>query len=210
MRIIQVAVATFFLVLTACSTLPGKLQTAEGESLALFVQTDSQYQINLGKQARWGGVIADVTNLKDQTMLEIVYFPLANSGRPKVKNETEGRFRAFYDGFLDPMVYKKGKSVTVLGRLQEKVTGTIGEHEYQYPVLAVTYAHLWKEIQQVDARWDEFVKRTEAQTVPPKVIANSNILRVVDEAHRLHGEGTGHLRQRTQGTKGALHNRLST
>jgi len=152
MRIIQVAVATFFLVLTACSTLPGKLQTAEGESLALFVQTDSQYQINLGKQARWGGVIADVTNLKDQTMLEIVYFPLANSGRPKVKNETEGRFRAFYDGFLDPMVYKKGKSVTVLGRLQEKVTGTIGEHEYQYPVLAVTYAHLWKEIQQVDVR----------------------------------------------------------
>ncbi|WP_448547805.1 Slp family lipoprotein [Thalassotalea fusca] len=152
MRIIQIAVVAILVGLTACSTLPDKLQTVEGETLALYAQTDSQYHKNLGKQARWGGVIADVTNLKDKTMLEIVYFPLASSGRPKVKNETEGRFRAYFNGFLDPMVYKKGKSVTVLGRVQEKVSGTIGEHEYQYPVLASTYVHLWKEIQQVDVR----------------------------------------------------------
>ena len=152
MNFIRLAASVFAITLTACTTLPDKLQTAEGEQLAPFTQLENEYKINLSKRARWGGVIAEVNNLKDKTMLEIVYFPQNSSGRPKIKDQTDWRFRAYVDGFLDPMVFKKGKSVTVLGKLAEKESGKIGEHEYLYPVIQSAYAYLWKDVQKVDVR----------------------------------------------------------
>ena len=152
MRFFRFAMIVMAFSLTACTTLPDKLQTAEGESLVPYIQPENQYQINQGKQARWGGIIADVKNFKNETLLEVVYFPLNASGRPKVKDKTDGRFRAYIEGFLDPMVYKKGKSITVLGKLANRESGSIGEHEYLYPVIKSDYVHLWKDIQRVDVR----------------------------------------------------------
>lgn len=141
---------TVVLIATGCVQIPKKLQVNESTVLTNF--TDVKGKIETGQQARWGGVIANVTNNKDNTMIEVVHFDLKSSARPNVKDETKGRFRIYYQGLLDPVIYKKGRSITAVGTVNGVESGKIGEHEYQYPVLNASYVHLWKEVKQVDVR----------------------------------------------------------
>lgn len=137
---------------TGCVHVPDKLQISEGAVLTNFTDVKGNGEATVGQQARWGGVIADIKNYKDNTMIEVVHFDLKSSARPNVQDETKGRFRVYYQGLLDPMVYKKGRSITAVGTVKGEESGKIGEHEYQYPVLNANYVHLWKEIKQVDVR----------------------------------------------------------
>ncbi|XQW83778.1 Slp family lipoprotein [Thalassotalea piscium] len=137
-------------ILSACSNIPDKLQVAETTRLVPFESVKAETTANIGSSARWGGVIAKVTNNADNSMLEIVNFPLTTSARPKQKDETLGRFRVYFSGLLDPLIYKEGRSITALGTISAPEKGKIGEHEYLYPVLKAGYVHLWKNIQQVD------------------------------------------------------------
>jgi len=134
------------IMLCACSSIPEKLQLPETTNLvALSVQQDHQ-----GEIGRWGGVIADVKNNADNTMIEVVSFKLTSSTRPKPSTETQGRFRLYYDGLLDPVIYQKGSSITAVGTVQGAEEGKIGEHQYKFPVLKASHVHLWKKIQRID------------------------------------------------------------
>jgi len=138
--------------LSACSSIPDNLKVADGTPLVAFADAHVQKTSAVGETARWGGIIAKVDNLPDQTRLEIVVFPLQSSAKPKQSDESLGRFRAYAKGLLDPMIYKVGKSVTVVGQIAPNEAGKIGEHEYSYPVLAASAVHLWKNKERFNMR----------------------------------------------------------
>lgn len=94
-------------------------------------------------QVRWGGTIAAVENRQSDTQVEIVNRKLQSNGRPKQEDDSEGRFKATISGFLDPVVYEKGRSLTVVGRVRGEVSGKIGEYPYRYPLVEVTDYYLW-------------------------------------------------------------------
>lgn len=134
------------IMLCACSSIPEKLQVPETTNLVAF----SAQQDHQGEVARWGGVIADVKNNADNTMIEVVNFTLTSSTRPKPSTETQGRFRLYFDGLLDPVIYQKGLSLTAVGVVQEAEEGKIGDHQYKFPVLNANHVHLWKKTQRID------------------------------------------------------------
>ncbi|MFT5757309.1 MAG: outer membrane lipoprotein [Alteromonadaceae bacterium] len=134
------------ILLCACSSIPKKLQLPEVTNLAAL----SAQQSNKGEYARWGGVIADVKNNADNTMIEVVSFTLTSSTRPKPSTETQGRFRLYYAGLLDPVIYQKGRSITAIGTVKSAEEGKIGDHQYKFPVLKASHVHLWKNIQRID------------------------------------------------------------
>jgi outer membrane lipoprotein len=136
--------------LGGCSSIPALLQMPENTVLTNFVNVRENADSEQGKSARWGGIIAKVTNNADNTMVEVVHFPLKASARPKQGNETQGRFRVYFSGLLDPMIFKEGKSITAIGSVSISEQGKIGEHKYTYPILKASYIHLWKEIEKVD------------------------------------------------------------
>jgi outer membrane lipoprotein len=103
-----------------------------------------------GTAARWGGVIASVENTPEQSIMEIVHYPLKANGRPNLRQASIGRFKAVVDGFIDPMVFKKDRVVSVLGSLAEPMQGMVGEQAYTYPSLQVSGYHLWEDVQDVD------------------------------------------------------------
>jgi outer membrane lipoprotein len=138
------------LFMSGCTSVPEALQVSEETVLTNFSVVRDNTNSEQGKLARWGGVIAKVTNNTNNSMLEVVYFPLKSSGRPKQSDQTQGRFRVYFKGLLDPMIYKEGRSITALGSVAVSEEGKIGEHEYKYPVLKSSYIHLWKDIQKVD------------------------------------------------------------
>jgi outer membrane lipoprotein len=138
------------MVLSACSTIPEKLQLDESTNIVAFTEMKNKVGTSIGQTARWGGIIAKVENQAKRTMVEVVSFELSSSAKPQQKNETAGRFRLYFSGLLDPIIYKEGKSITAVGTISPLEEGKIGEHEYQFPVLNATNVHLWKNIQQVD------------------------------------------------------------
>jgi outer membrane lipoprotein len=127
-----------------CSSTPGSLQVEEQENLVSYLDVMGNTTTSQGKVALWGGVIAGVTNQADGSVIEITQLPLRNNTRPRVGEQSEGRFRVFVSGFVDPMVYGVGRSISVLGQVGVMQTAMIGEQEYQFATLHADQVHLWK------------------------------------------------------------------
>lgn len=145
--------AVLSLILSACSsTIPEQLRIADEQALVSYADVKLDPTAKQAATARWGGVIAKVENQKEYTVLEVVNLELAYSAKPIAANESQGRFKVFYKGLLDPVIYQKGKSVTAVGVIAEPESGKIGELEYQFPVLMATGIYLWKDTPQVNVR----------------------------------------------------------
>ena len=96
-----------------------------------------------GQQARWGGIIVEVSNLAEQTRIEIVARNLIGYGRPEHSDQSDGRFIAIIDGFVDPEVLSPKREITVRGNVVELIKGRIGDFEYTYPGIDVEHYQLW-------------------------------------------------------------------
>ena len=100
----------------------------------------------IGKTVRWGGIIAKVDNHQTETWIEIVDKTLQWDGAPEDSDKSQGRFIARITGFVDPMIYEKGRRLTVYGELEQAVVHRIGDFTYLFPVVRVQESHLWAEV----------------------------------------------------------------
>lgn len=128
--------------LSACSTVPETVGFEQQNTS--FVRVAQAPEAFVGNQVRWGGVVARVENLEQDTLVEIVNLPLDSRARPLGNANTAGRFIARVQGFLDPMIYKQGKEITVVGILNDPMPGQIGQHRVDFPVVDSTGHHLWE------------------------------------------------------------------
>jgi outer membrane lipoprotein len=97
-----------------------------------------------GKYVMLGGAVAGVVNETDGSQLEVVQSPLGSDEIPEeVSHSSGGRFLATTPRFLDPLVYKTGRRVTVVGQVQGKKVQPIGQVEYVYPVISIREIHVW-------------------------------------------------------------------
>lgn len=95
-------------------------------------------------EVRWGGVITKVENKTSQTWIELVRYKLSDNGKPRSNGKSDGRFIASFEGFIDPVVYKVGRPLTVVGSIEGKTERPIGEYDYLFPIVAVEGSYLWK------------------------------------------------------------------
>lgn len=138
------------LALAGCSTVPDSVQVPESVNLVSYQQVAGSPDTNKDRIARWGGVVAHIENHTDSTLLEVVHFPLRSYGRPILHDESIGRFRVYVDGFLDPMVFEKGRMMTFAGQVIGTEEGVVGEHQYVFPTLHADGYHLWKDYDRVE------------------------------------------------------------
>lgn len=98
----------------------------------------------VGSEVRWGGVITRVENKASATWIEVVSRELRKDGEPKLDGRSDGRFIASFSRFADPVVYKEGYLLTVVGTIEGQVIRPIGEYDYTFPMVLVTGSYLWK------------------------------------------------------------------
>lgn len=146
--------------LAACANVPDSIEFEEANRVqfAQVAQSPANYA---GEEVRWGGVIARVENLEKDTLIEVVNLPLDRQARPVKDSQTGGRFIARVPGFLDPMIYQKGKEITFVGMLGEPMPGKVGKHEINFPVVDTRSHYLWKErprreYVEVYSMWDPY------------------------------------------------------
>lgn len=145
--------------LSACSTTPETIDFDQQSSS--FNRVAQQPESYVGNQVRWGGIIARVENLEYDTLIEIVSLPLDSRARPIANQQTGGRYIARVQGFVEPLIYKQGKEITVVGVLSNPMPGHIGEHRVNFPVVDTSGHHLWEQRQSyqrvnVFSTWDPF------------------------------------------------------
>jgi len=114
-----------------------------------------------GKTVLWGGRIIQTTNKREGTLIEVLQLPLDPSDRPKKVDTSEGRFLVLCAGYLDAVIYREGREITVVGEINGIRRYPIGEAIYAYPFLKAKKVHLWEEKEKSIRVYHEF---------PPEVL----------------------------------------
>ncbi|MHB8845151.1 MAG: Slp family lipoprotein [Nitrospirota bacterium] len=103
-----------------------------------------------------GGVIVDSRLTATGSQIEALFVPVNSYGALRDTGQYEGRFLAVYPrskGLLDPLIYKKGREITLAGDFVGVRTAKIDELEYAYPVFEIRQIHLWEEYRQYPYAW---------------------------------------------------------
>lgn len=124
--------------LSGCASIPAPLAGDYPD-----FQPDQATERSIGGQVRWGGQIVDTRPQADQTCIEVLARTLDREHRPVSGDRHHGRFLACREGFKDPEIFKRGRELTIIGRITDFSEGTIGEFIYRYPVLDAEVIYLW-------------------------------------------------------------------
>ena len=130
------------LFLGACAGLPPAIKDIPVVDISY---SQASQNINSYKDAsvRWGGVIIEVENEPNFSLVQVLFHPLDSYGRPQLNKSSEGRYIIKSTDFLDPVVYAKDKEVTVAGILTGDIERTIGKRVVRLPLISATVIHLW-------------------------------------------------------------------
>ncbi|MDU8924491.1 Slp family lipoprotein [Pasteurellaceae bacterium LIM206] len=128
--------------LSACVTTPKGLEKNEF-TIQSMKQIEAEDYACKCKQIRLGGKVIAATALKTQTRVEVMSLPVASySAKPLMEADSDGRFVAYLNGFVDPADLKN-QYITVSGTLKGKEKGSIDQAEYDYPVIQVKAYKRW-------------------------------------------------------------------
>jgi outer membrane lipoprotein len=131
-------IATIALAVSACTTVPEQIQGEYPDIAPNFAQPGA-----IGANVRWGGVILKSQNREGRTCFEVLSRELDQYLRPALEDYSNGRFMACKAGFQDPLVFNKGREITVIGTIRNFRMRKVDEFNYRYPVLDVDTLVLW-------------------------------------------------------------------
>lgn len=97
-----------------------------------------------GKIVVVGGEVLKAKRLKAGTQIELLQLPLDKGERPILnRQQSQGRFLAIQEEFLDPATIVEGAKMTIVGEVSGAKTEHLDDVEYRYPVLIVKHLHTW-------------------------------------------------------------------
>ena len=141
-------ISAVLLALSACSpVLTRDLMNQRARDVP-FDQLREVPEAYKGKLFILGGLIVDTRLVEKGSQIEALAVPVDSLGYLQAMERSQGRFLALYPrskGLLDPVIYRKGREVTLAGEFVEARKGKIDEMEYVYPVFEIREIYLWEE-----------------------------------------------------------------
>lgn len=140
---------TLLLVLSACAPVLNRELMNRGLRDVPLSAVRADPDAYKGKLFILGGIIVDTKLTEKGTQIETFAVPVNSLGYLKNEARTnDGRFLAIYPrdrGFLEPLVFKRGRQITLAGEFLETRKVKIDELEYTYPVFEIKQIYLWDE-----------------------------------------------------------------
>ncbi len=91
-----------------------------------------------------GGQIVETVVREKETWVQVLQLPLGWQQQPDHTAASQGRFLVVYPRFVDPLIYEKGRKITVGGVVEGGRVITIGGRPYTVPSLLERETYLWK------------------------------------------------------------------
>ena len=135
----------FCLLLTALSSCAHVISSENRENaLSTVPLSDLRTHVDQYSEKTFifGGIIADTFNTDDGSELEVVQMPLDEWGYVTRHDISDGRFIVTARNHLDPIIFSKGREVTISGVLIGTRTQKLGKKDYVYPLFRAKEIHL--------------------------------------------------------------------
>ncbi|HIJ80162.1 MAG TPA: hypothetical protein HPP76_00470 [Desulfuromonadales bacterium] len=98
----------------------------------------------VGKLALTGGVIVGTRSSGDMLFLEVAQLELFANGVPDESSLSGGRFLAVSSELLDPVIYRPGRFVTIIGEIKGRKIQKLESVDYPYPLISVKEIRLFR------------------------------------------------------------------
>ena len=98
---------------------------------------------HVGEVVLLGGKIIETNVNSNYSEIAVLQLPLDGGDRPRIEDQSEGRFLIRSEELLDPAVYTEGTAITVVGEIIGSEARKVGEYNYIYPVLKPIEIKLW-------------------------------------------------------------------
>jgi outer membrane lipoprotein len=146
--IMVIGIASLVLMAVSCTSreyvIPEPLASQIDTSLT-FGELQASPTSHIGKVVALGGEVLHATRLRDGTSMEVLQVPLDGSEPRMAVQQSQGRFLAVQDEFLDPATLSGRPRVTIVGEVTGAKTQRLDDSQYTYPVLAVKHMKVWQE-----------------------------------------------------------------
>jgi outer membrane lipoprotein len=131
--------------LASCASMQEARDGSDSQTPTLtFLQVKAAPNSFRGQSVVFGGKVLTARRQKDGTRIEILQLPLDRSARPGYDlTQSQGRFLALQQEFLDPATLPPGTRVTVTGSVSGSVTLSLDEVDYTYPVIDIKHVQAW-------------------------------------------------------------------
>jgi outer membrane lipoprotein len=130
--------------LLSCAHVISKEYTEVAEKNIPFEELQKNTNAYLNKMFIFGGIIAETKITGTGSEIEVVQTPLNRMGGITDRDVSEGRFIIITTKYLDPLIYRSGREVTIAGILTGSRKILIGESEYISPVFDAKEIYLWR------------------------------------------------------------------
>lgn len=97
-----------------------------------------------GRNVLIGGVIAGTQSNGDVLQLEVAQLELFDNGVPDELSASAGRFLAVSGELLDPMFYRPGLLVTIVGEIKGQRIQKLEGADYRYPLISAKEIRLFR------------------------------------------------------------------
>ena len=131
-------------------------EVAPGVTFPMVRANPDAYQ---GDMVVWGGSIIKTERTSTGSSVYVLQTALGLQDKPEDIDTSAGRFIAVTDRQLDPLVYAKGRELTVAGTVagkktvNNKKTGT----GYTYPLVKADQLYIWKKSKPIPPDyWDSY------------------------------------------------------
>ena len=136
--------AILSLVLTGCTSALSNQVMQQVDEKILFQDLQKQPERYRGAVVVFGGQILETVVKESETRVQVLQLPLGAQQRPDNTASPQGRFIVIYKRFADPLVYEKGRKITVAGVVEGGEVIMLNDRPYNVPVLLERETHLWK------------------------------------------------------------------
>ena len=120
---------------------------AEALTDVSFPQLSRDVDTYRGQTVILGGHVIEVRNEAQQTVIVVLQTPLGSGQEPLPPDQSQGRFMLQHDGFLDPEVFAKGRTITAAGKVTGVIREAIDHEAYDYLSLESREIYLWERIE---------------------------------------------------------------
>jgi outer membrane lipoprotein len=141
----KVAFAVILLfILSGCTSVLSTSVTQEADDKVIFADLQKQPDRYRGVLVILGGQIVQTVVKESKTRVQVLQLPLGAQQRPDNTASSQGRFIVIFKRFADPLVYEKGRKITVAGVVQGGRVIMLDDRPHNVPVLIERETYLWK------------------------------------------------------------------
>ena len=131
-------------ILSGCSHVMSDAGLSTVDRSIIYADIKMNPETLAGKNVIVGGIIADNISSGDVVQLEVAQLELLSNGVPDEFSASAGRFLAISGELLDPLIYRPGLLVTIIGEIKGQKILKLEGVDYRYPLISAKEIRLFR------------------------------------------------------------------